>query len=417
MSTREVYKKASQYYPSKSNLYQPTVIKDSYEKKKLSNGRAVMMKKNQGQNIAQKRVIVSQAPSTQVPSDALNGGSIDFRLERGQLHGITSHILLKMTINNDTGGLVDLPPTPFWIDRVELYSDNGGVLLNTTYGNELWLSLAWLSRDEFEDFAEALNTDIDYRSDGGNTLAINETRDFYVILSETLKSTTMVMGGLKSELLYRVYFQREQFSVVNGAVPRMTNSTLLLKGLEEPADILNKRRQVWLNNYCLVPYCNWIRMTKALELAPSSNYEIVLSGLQGITLGLFIVVRDANFTASQQADYSNIFLNDWDIVLSSGDSMIGFYKRNNQDIRLDYAENFQNRFQRSKKFTFIPFSNDLHGDVSTGNNSGCEVMTSFERLTFTTNSLLPPGSYRVDIYSINLEQLIVNQGRVTTSRS
>ena len=91
------------------------------KKKKLSNGRAVMMKKNQGQNIAQKRVIVSQAPSTQVPSDALNGGSIDFRLERGQLHGITSHILLKMTINNDTGGLVDLPPTPFWPSLVKSY--------------------------------------------------------------------------------------------------------------------------------------------------------------------------------------------------------------------------------------------------------------------------------------------------------
>ena len=379
-----------------------------------------MMKKNQGQNIAQKRVIVSQQPSTQIPSDALNGGSVDFRLERGQLHGITSHILLKMTINNDTGATVNLPPTPFWIDRIELYSDNGGVLLNTTYGQELWLSLAWLSRDEFEDFAEALNTDIDYGSTGAGpnfSLANTDTRDYYVILSETLKSTSMVMGGLKSELLYRVYFQREQFSVVSGSVPRMTNATLLLKGLEEPADILNKRRQVWLNNYCLVPYCNWIRMSKSLELAPSNKYEIVLSGLQGITLGLFVVVRDAAFAANEQGEYKNVFLNDWDVLLSSGDSMIGFYKRNNQDIRLDYAENFQNRFQRFKNFTFIPFSNDLHGDVSTGNNSGCEVMTSFERLTFTTNSLLPPGSYRVDIYSINLEQLIVNQGRITTSRS
>ena len=415
MATRNTYAKAAQFYPSKSNLYDPTVVKGTYEKKKLNNGRSVMMKKDQGKNIAHKRVIVSQQPSTQVPSDALTGGSVDFRLERGQLHGITTHILLKMTIQNDTGADVVMPPTPFLIDRVEIYSDNGGVLLNTIYGQELWLSLAWLSRDEFEGFSFAMNTTIDY-STAGQTITDTEQRDFYVILSETLKSTSMVMSGLKSELLYRVYFNRENLTLISGAIPRLVNTSLLLKGLEEPADILNKRRQVWLNNYCLVPYCNWVRMSKNLELADQQTYEVVLSGLQGITLGLFVTIREQNFDAQKQGTYFNQNCSDWDVLLSSGDSMIGFYKRGYEDNNLEYAEIFENRFLRNSGFTCIPFSNDLHGDVSTGNNNGCEVMTSFERLQFKTSGL-PAGSYRIDIYSLNLEQLIVNQGRMTTSRS
>ncbi len=416
MSTRNVYAKAAATYPSKSNLYAPTVVKDSYEKKKLPNGKQVMMKKNQFKNVAHKRIIVSQQPSTQVPSDSLTGSSIDFRLERGQLHGITTHILLKMTVQNDTGATITLPPTPFWIDRVEIFSDNGGVLLNTIYGQELWLSLSWLSRDEFEGFAEALNTDIDYQSGGVLPLPDTETRDYYVILSETLKSTSMVMSGLKSELLYRVYFNRENLTVINGSVPRLVNASLLLKGLEEPADILNKRRQVWLNNQCLVPYCNWVRMSKNLELADNQTYEIVLSGLQGITLGLFITIRLQNFDASNQGEYFNYQCTDWDVLLSSGDSMIGFYKRGYEDNNLEYSEIFENRFLRNSGFTMIPFSNQLHNDVSTGNNNGCEILTSFERLQFKTKGLTP-GSYRVDIYSVMLEQLIVNQGRLTTSRS
>jgi hypothetical protein len=81
----------------------------------------------------------------------LNGTITNFKLERCSLFVLTNaYIFVKIT--NSTGISTTLAPTPFWVDQIEIFNAQGNALSSIT-GQQLFLTLAFLSRNEFEQLA------------------------------------------------------------------------------------------------------------------------------------------------------------------------------------------------------------------------------------------------------------------------
>ena len=93
--------------------------------------------------VAQNKVIVQVPPSTTVDPNLLNGGLIEFRLEKGYIDTL-DHIHVLITINNATGAAVVLQPSMLLLDHWELFAQNGNRLLFQKYAHEMWSDLIYL---------------------------------------------------------------------------------------------------------------------------------------------------------------------------------------------------------------------------------------------------------------------------------
>ena len=107
--------------------------------------------------VAQHKVIVQVPPSTTVSSSLLNGGLIEFRLEKGYIDTL-DHIYVLINITNNTGAAVVLQPSMLLFDHWEIYAQNGNRLLFQKFAHEMWCDLIYMAREQFEVLAPQLNT-------------------------------------------------------------------------------------------------------------------------------------------------------------------------------------------------------------------------------------------------------------------
>ena len=403
--------KGLKHFPGKGHLIKPNKLAGGLEPK-MVNGAKHLIPSSRNHVVSHRRVIKVQQPSTSIPSGLMNGQSVDFRIERGIISRL-SHMLFKYTISNQTGANVVLPPTPFHINRVELFAQNGSQLLNVIYGQELWLSLFALSRDEFEGLSGYMGTNATYAVNV-DTITNGSIIDRYLLLTENLKD--LIPSGLKSELLVRVHFETFSQYAVSGTLPDITAASLILKGVNEPRDVVETRANTYLTNKICIPYANWQQMNITQTLAASSRYEIILNGLTNISLALFITVRPSPLVAATFATYTDA-IEDIDIQNADGSSLSGHYFRDASDLKIDAAEILPNTFAQNTNAVIIPFSDELVYDFATGSNNGFIILSSFEKIAFTTKAGLAGGSYRIDIYSLAIESMTVDRGVISTTRS
>lgn len=358
------------------------------------------------------KICVSVSPSTSVPSDALNRGKIEFRLEKGSID-ILTHAILKIALTNSTGANVGLAQSQVLVDRIEIYSQNGNKLLTTMYGQELWLNNVFHDKFEFDYMSTALNTTTTY---GNAAVIANGTSKVLEIpILQVFSTAHLSLAALRNELLVRVYFNDSSLTLVSGSLLTCDNITLLLKGYNEPSIFKQQRAELYNSKSFIIPVKLYQRNTQTLTLAASTGYTMVLSGISGLVSGLFITLRSATITAANQVTYLQQ-LDQIDIQESNGTSMIGSYKRSNLDFLDEYAESFKNVFGSNSGFYFISFSEDIVGDVKSGNTLGNHIMNGFQKLAFTTLSTLTPGSYVVDVRALCSEHLMIQNGVLSVSR-
>jgi hypothetical protein len=112
-------------------------------------------------------VIMHQAPQNSVTASTwLNGSSTDFKLERCNL-SILTNAYVQVKITNSTGGSTTLAPTPFWVDTIEIFNSHGNLLSSIT-GQQLFMTLAFLSRNEFEQLASYMCLSTAYATTGSH---------------------------------------------------------------------------------------------------------------------------------------------------------------------------------------------------------------------------------------------------------
>lgn len=368
-----------------------------------------------GYNVqAKHRVIARQAPLSAVNgATILNAQPVAFKIERNSLSVLTN-MYLQFKITNSTGAGVTLAPTPFWIDRIEVLDSNGNILTNI-YGQQLYLSLAMLDRDIFEQSAARFCLSTAYATTG-TVLANGASGVYYIPIYHLFSAAKLHLGGLKSELELRVHTQSSTYTLIAGSHPTVTDVSLILKGYQEPNQSREARRIAY-NGQRLnlkLPFVNFISFKDILTLGTSATYSSVLSTIKGTILGLFFTIRDSAITAANQGNYQAI--TSYDVQLASGESLTGHYTKLHEDQKLECAELFPNVFSNNKDWYFIAFSPEPVHDYGSGGVHGYQVFSGTEKLVFTTNSTIVPGSFQIDVYALSAEHLHVENGAIRTHK-
>lgn len=413
MASRNFVQKALQDHPNHSIHVVPTDTQQKYvdvftaDKKKVR-------KLDTHRVVAQNKQLLSVNPSTTVPISLLNGGQIDFRLEKGVID-LIDYVKIKLNITNNSGGASVLVPAQLLINRVDVYADNGSTLLSQVYGHELYLCNAFLGRTEFENYADSLGLTTAYAS-AATSIANTGTAELFIPLWQPFTPAKLHAGALSGQLLIRVLFNPTALTHVSGSLVDVTNCTMLIKGRDLHNGVAQKHQSHY---YDPIPLCltfmNIQRMAQSLTLAASSSYSIVLSGIKGIASCFFWTIRPAALTASNVITYTAP--ETWEVQESDGSSMVGFHKRDAQEALIDYAECFDNLFRKNRNFNCLSFSTNPVLDFISGSNHGYHSFSSFEKLFFTTPAGLSGGQYQIDIICFVHDQLIVNQGRIAATRA
>ena len=409
-STKNLVNSARNYSYQHAQIHgEPTRSPDAYKKHSCG----AYVSEDHGV-VARQKVTIRANPNTSVASNLLSGGQVEYRLEKGIIDLLT-HAYLDINITNSTGANLTLAPIQTCVNRIEFYSGNGSELLAVIFDQELYLSNMFFSRNEIEQLDSYLGLGANYATTG-TVVADGETRSFYLPVTYLLQNTKIFLAGLKSELLIKFYFNSSTLNLIAGAAPIVNNATLLLKGFyEEPAQS-QKRKELYMGNTPIImPFMNFQRMNQPLTLAPSSTYSIVLSGIRGISAGIIFTIRPTAITAANQSNYE--LVESYDLQNASGESMIGYYRMNDADHKIEAAEMFDNLFASFKNFYVIPFSSHITWDYTSGANNGFSVFTGFEKLSFTTPSTLVGGAYTIDIRCLTHESIIVKQGTLSSTKS
>eukprot|EP01127_Copromyxa_protea_P020655 TRINITY_DN692_c0_g1_i17.p2 TRINITY_DN692_c0_g1~~TRINITY_DN692_c0_g1_i17.p2 ORF type:complete len:380 (+),score=32.86 TRINITY_DN692_c0_g1_i17:2007-3146(+) len=328
------------------------------------------------------RISVLQAPTTTVQSSTFfNGvGKTDFELDDSAISTLTN-AYIKVSVTNGTGASCTLAPTPFWVDKLEILNSTGTELAAIT-GQELFLSLAFLSRNEFDQLASYLCMSNAYATTG-TALADGASGVYYIPVFHMLNACKLHLAGIKGDLTIRLKTSGASLSLLAGSHPTVTDVSLVMKGYAEP----DNRRQSRIAAYnakvpLKLPFYNWQRVQSTQTLAANSKYNVVLQGFSGPVMGMFVCVRSAPSTGAGQGTYQAI--KDIDVQLAGGESLIGHYVKGHADLKIENAELFNNTFGANKDWYFVSFSSDPSGDYGTGSTNGYQVFDGKEKLIFGT---------------------------------
>ena len=368
-----------------------------------------------GYNVQSKqKAIVRQAPITALSgSSFLNGSSLDFKLDRSHL-SIFTNAYIQVKISNSTGGSITLAPTPFWVDRIEIQGP-GGQILTMIRGQELFLTLsAFLSRNEFEQMAPHMCLSTAYATTG-TVLANGASDAYYIPLFHLFSACKLHLDGLAGDFTVRILTQSSTYTLLAGTHPTVSDVALIMKGFNESSDMRAERKSTYHSRWPLkLPFINIIRHLDNQTLAASTQYSTLLSTLRGTFVGIFITVRAAAITATNQGNYQA--LTSFDLQLASGESLLGHYVRLDEDNKLECAELFNNLFAVNKDAYFISFSSDPVLDCMTGSVHGYQVFSGAEKLQFSTPSTLSGGSYIIDVYGLSAEHCHIQNGQLVVKK-
>jgi hypothetical protein len=129
------------------------------------------------------KVVVHQVPITSIRGSLwLNSFITDFKLDTCNLSVLTN-AYIQVKITNSTGASTTLMPTPFWVDRIKIFNSEGNTLSFIT-GQHLFLTLAFLSQNKFEQLASYMCLSTAYATTG--TAVANAVSEvFYIPLFHT----------------------------------------------------------------------------------------------------------------------------------------------------------------------------------------------------------------------------------------
>ena len=353
----------------------------------------------------QKRIVKQTTLSSFTGSSFLNGGQITFKLDATNVR-ILNHIYFQVKVANGTGGAVVLAPTLSWIDKITISA--GDKTLAQITGQQLLLSLAFLSREEFEQLAKYFCTDANY-STAGVSLANGASGVYYIPLYHLFSAARLCLNGLQDEVKVFIQMAPSALSLISGLVPNVTEACLILKGFHESDSMTQSRCNLYRSQVPYkIPILNFLNHNDTQNLAASTQYTSKLVNIKGQISGLFIAIRVSAKTAANQSNYVPIA--SLDLELAGGDSIIGHYQRLDEDMKIECAELFPNLFANKKDWYFVSFTSDPVGDYTTGTNHGYHTFVGTEILRFTTAAGLALTAYDIDVHALQCCHLHIQSG-------
>ena len=390
---------------------------------KTLDGRAIAVPPHQVAVLSEQPKVVYVNPQSAVPTTWAGSETyVDFQIPP-ELHILTG-LVLRMPIDVGAGTASAVPPTPYWVSRIEVQA--GKDTIETLYPEHLAMS-AIGTKSSQEQILEA--PVLNYTRDTFATapaLTPSSTYDsgnsFYLPIHCSLTQGKVFVSGFITPFRLRVFFPSVLNVNADGgstyAKPVLRNNVQLFC-YEQELSAINYEAKLREHRNGAVSYKVIIndRYTEAYNnLAPSQTFNQQLKAFKSLSAGLlfFLTAQPANQNDAQNKWNSRVNIQSVELLDNVG-------RRMTETLRDDWlrwwvwTSNFDSTFGSVIPTYLIPFSSDVAETMKNGVNLGYEQMTTLEQLKFITPASLPYSSgsvyqYYLNITSLNYAMLECNAG-------
>jgi hypothetical protein len=347
--------------------------------------------------------------STALPS-AWSGSETFCEFELPQTLGITPELIVRFQVTVATA-TATLPPTPFWISRVEEFVGNDQIA--TTYSNELWNEgVGFLTPAKLDQLNEALNTTTSY----GNGVVPVGTSYYYLPLSATSFATmSPYVKGFSAKLRVRLYFPS---SIVASGSGTVSLSDVILIAKELITSPARERQIADAHGRGVVDYNVIVRerQQENTSLTAGTDSAFFLRAFKNDSAGLLVYLTNqapTNATLIDRVPVESIQLQD------QLGNKISEVLRTDFNRPFIWSDNIDSAFTASSgannNVSLIPFSTNFQTTATNGCEFGSYPMTTLEKLIVrpsdaSTNFV---GNKTLNVVSYSYGHVVCDKGKHT----
>lgn len=366
--------------------------------------------------VHQRRGLVSVQPSSAVSSTfaSIASTQIDYRLENNLDR--LSNAWLRVKYTNNSGANFTVGPADSWLQRIEIYSNNGSTLLYQTLSNiELFASNILLSRDEWDVMATSRFSSPTYGT-GVTNVPTGQTGYGYIPIGLLFFSSIHFRSyTVDGNLLVRIQWSNGP-SFIQAGTCDINECVLLLSGFYES----DAQKQLMMGQATLpkvLPYYAIMRHYETLNLNPSSQYNVRLSGIVGDAALMIFGLRSSTFINSPNNQFNFQPIEDFDLYDNANTSRTGFKRQTTEDMKLLVSHQFPNVMIDYTNLHVWSFSQTPIADIGKGSVNGIENFDGFHSLSFTTPASIVAGSFQLTVLCYTQQDLRILNAQMTSSRS
>jgi hypothetical protein len=334
-----------------------------------------------------KKDIIVYTPTTTVSSSLFSsGGEVRFRIGKGSC-GKILHGIIELTCSESGGSAtVTAAPSPLFIERIEYYGQNGGKLIQTQYGDNLFLNLGTLTNEQLQTLVNIMNTSTSWGA--GSAITASETRIYYVpVFGAWWESVHPCMQSLE-DLLVKITFQSSKESgsgTLSASNVRLLIESEAVDSKEEIAFYQN----LYHNRGFEAHFVDNVRIQFTQSFGNSTAYTFRLAQLLGKCGSLWFFLRSSEsntsggfrtFTALSSSTNSEALI---ELLDGANKNINGGSALTSSFIRFhEFANYFPSQMTNSIAIYIMSFGDPMQH--MHGNHIGYKNFTTNESLKITT---------------------------------
>lgn len=357
-------------------------------------------------SVDQRRNQVLINPSTAMPTTmaSLVGSQLEFRIENNI--DLIQNMYLRVKLNNTSGGNFIHAIPDFWLDRVEIWGQNGSVLLYSQMDSyvQFVADNIFRSRENHEaTYVTRGYSDTTYTTTQ-ITVADTATPTYNIHIAEQFfKPCRLRSYAQDGNLLIRFQFAPTGRIITSGTCS-ISSTQLRVVGFDESED-----QRDLMHSRLLLPhdyhFYGWMKHTVTQSLAASTSYDITLSGIKGHVAALCWVLRKTSETSSATNQGAVYGVSTYEIKDSAGKALTGHNPIDLNDMQISYAMQYPNLLLKNKEIQIHTFCKAPVQCFETGAWLGGYEFNGFETLRITTPSGLASTTYEINVYALTSQIL------------
>jgi len=260
--------------------------------------------------------------------------SIDVRLQMKRTYWL-QRPTLRFNLGISSAGDVVVLPVAYWINRIEIWSNNGsGINLQQITGDELYIQNLLMSDEQLSTFGGQCGLDKTggYRLGKANEQLLSTNRDYYLpLMTSVFNHAKLNLDTLPEDLRVRIYFNPTCIRSGSG-VPTL-NSMGMIFETDIPRNLSKKEQDLYRS--VASAQVQTYNFTDCLNLSFASSYTLAAGVKQRIRLDqldgkkishLFFAVRASGKQEAADGCIDNVYLGNnaqFDVTLGTA-SILGF---------------------------------------------------------------------------------------------
>ena len=240
----------------------------------------VMTNDNHSFSTLQNRFCTIKANKTTALSSSFftTSSQLDIRIDPGQF--VIHDMFLQISVSNsDASNTVTPAPVPLWIDRIEFIANNGSDVIQTLYGDQIFLNYGLYTDEQLSHIAAVANMNTSFA--GPSAIATSSSITYYCPLPGNFaqQSEGFFLGALTGSIICRIYSRN---AVESGTGTLVTDDVKLLMECEQlPQNELEQLLELHKQSPVMYPVLDCSVLTIGQTYTASTQYSLNLTNVTG----------------------------------------------------------------------------------------------------------------------------------------